>query len=288
MPALAAWGLVWGQWSGLVSLGLSAQAAFGCALVTGAGLAWMSPSPWRRLMVAAGFPLSFALAGLASGLSALWWLLPLAGLALAYPARAWSDAPLFPTSAAALDGLDELIALPPDARVLDAGCGLGHGLQALRRVYPAAQLHGIESSRLLRFGAAWRCRAVRELQLRHGDMWAHDWQPYQLVYLFQRPESMAQAAAKAQREMAPGSWLVSLEFSVPDLQPWAVLARPGTRPVWIYRIDHDAGPATGHDAQGSGAGRTERRERRARLHHQLPSTDIKSISPALHRKNTTC
>ena len=39
---------------------------------------------------------------------------------------------------------------PPGAHVLDAGCGLGHGLQALRRAYPQAQLHGMEWSWPLR------------------------------------------------------------------------------------------------------------------------------------------
>jgi SAM-dependent methyltransferase len=288
LPALLVWLTAWAGWHLARLGGLEPGAALALGGLIGALGAWIERSGWRRLLIGLGFPLAVLLGGPATTLPAWLWPLLLLVLLAAYPVQAWRDAPFFPTPPDALDGLAEQAALPPGAAVLDAGCGLGHGLQALRRVYPAAQLHGIESSRLLRFGAAWRCRAVRELQLRHGDMWAHDWQPYQLVYLFQRPESMAQAAAKAQREMAPGSWLVSLEFSVPDLQPWAVLARPGTRPVWIYRIDHDAGPATGHDAQGSGAGRTERRERRARLHHQLPSTDIKSISPALHRKNTTC
>ena len=36
-----------------------------------------------------------------------------------------------------------------------------------------------------------------------------------MVYLFQRPESMERAFAKATHELAPGCWLVSLEFAVP-------------------------------------------------------------------------
>jgi hypothetical protein len=63
-----------------------------------------------------------------------------------------------------------------------------------------------------------------------------DWGRYQLVYLFQRPESMARAMAKAQAEMAPGSWLVSLEFAVPGVPPHAQLHVPGGRPVWLYRM----------------------------------------------------
>ena len=47
---------------------------------------------------------------------------------------------------------------------------------------------------------------------------------------------MARAAAKAQAEMAPGSWLVSLEFAVPGWLPSAQLRAPGGRVVWLYRM----------------------------------------------------
>ncbi len=67
-------------------------------------------------------------------------------------------------------------------------------------------------------------------------MWKTDWSGYQMVYLFQRPESMARAAAKAQAEMAPGTWLVSLEFAVPGVLPQAQLRAPGGRVVWTYGL----------------------------------------------------
>jgi hypothetical protein len=66
-------------------------------------------------------------------------------------------------------------------------------------------------------------------------MWRTPWSGYDLVYLFQRPESMARAMAKARREMAPGAWLVSLEFEVAGETPLACVQRPGQRPLWVYR-----------------------------------------------------
>ena len=47
---------------------------------------------------------------------------------------------------------------------------------------------------------------------------------------------MARAAAKAQAELAPGAWLVSLEFAVPGVLPSAQLRAPGGRVVWLYRM----------------------------------------------------
>lgn len=233
LPALLCWALAWGHWLGMQSLGAGVGISFASAVLISSALALLATSHWRRLMIAAGFPLSFALSGLASGWSAVWWLLPLGLLAVAYPVRAWSDAPLFPTGAGALDGLDELIDLPANARVLDAGCGLGHGLQALRRVWPRARLEGIEWSRPWRLVAALRCPWA---QIQQGDMWAQSWAEHDLVYLFQRPESMPRAVEKARREMRPGSWLVSLEFEATGLRPHARLQHPGQRPVWIYAI----------------------------------------------------
>ena len=232
-PALLSWAGAWGLWMGLTSLGLSAGMAWGWAVLTSIALALLATSPWRRLMIAAGFPLSFALGGLVNGGSAGWWLLPLVLLAVAYPVRAWSDAPLFPTGATALDGLEEWIDLPANARVLDAGCGLGHGLQALRRVWPTTRLEGIEWSRPWQAIAALRCPWA---QIQRGDMWAQSWAEHDLVYLFQRPESMPRAVEKARREMRPGSWLVSLEFEAQGLRPHARLQQPGQRPVWVYAI----------------------------------------------------
>lgn len=240
LPALAAWALAWGGFWLLRAAGLpDAFAMAGASAVGGAlgiALRWLGATRWRSLIVAGGFPLSLWASGLAGALPAWSWLLPLALLALAYPLSAWRDAPFFPTPAEALDGLATVAPLPRGARVLDAGCGLGHGLGALRRAYPAARLSGVEFSRPLALLARLRCRlhSVRA-EVRRGDMWAADWRGQDLVYLFQRPESLPRAVAKARSELSPGAWLASLEFEAAELQPQAVLDAAGRR-LWLYRV----------------------------------------------------
>ena len=126
--------------------------------------------------------------------------------------------------------------LPQDltgARVLDAGCGLGDGLIALRQAYPLARLEGLEWSRPLRWLCARRCPWARVAQ---GDLWRADWSGYQLVYLFQRPESMPRAVEKAEAELRRGAWLVSLEFEARELIPSAILTCRDGRPVWMYQV----------------------------------------------------
>jgi hypothetical protein len=257
-PALVAWLAAWGGVLVLLPLcadqGWAPAWAWGGAAALGVGLALAlrQASHWRRLFVAAGFPVSALASGLAGAVPAWAWLLPLGLLLAAYPLRAWRDAPLFPTPSDGLDGLAEALPLPAGARVMDAGCGLGHGLVALRRAYPLACIEGVEFSWPLRAAAAWRCRWAR---VRRGDMWAADWSGLALVYLFQRPESMARALAKADAEIGTGGWLVSLDFAVPDVLPTRVLRRPGAQPVWVYRTGERHGAASNPRSIPAGDGR---------------------------------
>lgn len=243
-PALLAWMACWLLTAALRGGGASPWLALATGMVASAALAlaWPGLSGWRRLILGSGFPVAMLGSGLAQGVPAWIWLLPLALLLVAYPLKAWRDAPLFPTPPQALQGLARQLPLPAGAAVLDAGCGLGQGLEALHAEYPQARLAGTEWSWPLALAARWRCRFA---SVRRGDLWADDWSACQLVYLFQRPESMARAWHKACAEMAPGSWLVSLDFAVPDLPPTRVLRRPGAQPVWLYRIaDTGARPAS--------------------------------------------
>jgi hypothetical protein len=242
LPALFAWLLAWAVFVAAASFG--AVPAFALAAAAGVVVALSASGLWRRSLAAGGFPLSALVLGAAPAVPAWGWLLAALPLLLAYPLRAWRDAPFFPTPGNALQGLDTLIHLPAAARVLDAGCGLGHGLQALQRLWPQARYEGVEWSRPLAWCAARRCRFA---SVRRGDMWAPSWAGVELLYLFQRPESMARAYGKAQREMAAGSWFVSLEFAVPDAAPWARLGGEGDRPVWVYRIG--AGHPVGQGAK---------------------------------------
>jgi SAM-dependent methyltransferase len=215
----------------LQSLGSPVLLALLAATVLGVVFSILAGTWWRRVATGLGFPLSLALSG-AAALPAWAWLLPLALLLLIYPLNAWHDAPLFPTPAHALRDLAGKAPIPKDALVLDAGCGLGDGLKALREAYPTAALHGLEWSWLLRALCALRCPWAR---IRQGDIWLADWQPYAMVYLFQRPESMPKAVEKARAELKPGAWLASLEFEARTLQPQATFRCPDGRPVWLYR-----------------------------------------------------
>ena len=233
MPALLVWGLCWVGYSLLAQTGVPTLLAMSAVTVMGVVLSLHQSSRLRRLMMGLGFPVSLLASGLAAGLPTWAWLLPLGLLALTYPAHAWRDAPWFPTPTRALDALAELAPLQPGAAVLDAGCGSGHGLRALRRAYPLSTFVGIEWSPMLTLWSRLSCPWAK---VQRGDMWSLAWESFDLVYMFQRPESMARAWAKARAEMAPGAWLVSLEFEVDELAPTAMFDTPNGKTVRLYRV----------------------------------------------------
>lgn len=220
--ALAVWLAAWALWRAWPTLPL-------LSLLPLALGALLHRRPWRRWIVALGWPLALLVQGAALRPWA-WALLGLALLAL-YPWRQWRDAPLYPTPAGALDGAAAHLPLRHGARVLDAGCGTGAGLRALRRAWPQAQIEGVEASRLLAWVARWRCRGWA--RVRRADLWADDWSVFDLVYLFQRPESMPAALDKARAQLRAGAWLLSLDFPLPGVRAradWPV----GRHRLYLY------------------------------------------------------
>lgn len=233
--AFVLWSLLWLLYLGLTHAGLSGLVATLLASLAGVLASYVavqhSFSRARQLALALGFPVSLWLGGSASA-PAWVWLIPLSLAFLVYPVRAWRDAPLFPTPLQALSAVPALAPLPAGALLLDAGCGLGDGLRALHLAYPQARCVGIEYSWLLSLLARLRCPWAR---VQRGDFWLDDWGHYDLVYLFQRPESMSRAVAKCRAELKPGAWLVSLEFQATELRETSFIQVSPERRVWLYQ-----------------------------------------------------
>ena len=238
LPALVAWSGGLAMLIGTTRLGLPFGLAMLAGLVPTLLVVRFAAPGWRRLVVLAGLPLSVLLVLGAGAVPAWAWLVAVAVLVVIYPIQSWRDAPWFPTPHDALRDLPAQAPLVAGARVLDAGSGLGDGLIALARAYPHAVRVGVEGGWLLAWASRLRLGRAGQTGARvvHGDFWRAEWSGFDLVYLFQRPETMARAWAKASREMRAGAWLVSLEFPVEDLQAAGRAACPDGRPIWIYRV----------------------------------------------------
>ena len=234
-PVLVAWLGGWGVVLLATQMGVSPAGALIAGVMPSLLSVGRAAPGWRRAVVLAGLPTSLALVYGTTFVPPWAWLVAGSALFLIYPVQAWRDAPLFPTPPDALSGLAQVVKLPEAARarLLDAGSGLGDGLRALGRVWPRAQLHGVEGGWMMALLSRLRVPGAR---IRRGDFWGCSWADFDLVYLFQRPESMPRAWAKACAEMAPGTWLVSLEFEVQGVAPAHRLTCPDGRPLWVYRV----------------------------------------------------
>ena len=233
LPALIAWSSAWVCDIALESLGMTNVLSFLGATLLSVLLSNLGTTLWRRCLIVLGFPLSqLLLNSTVMSMPPLAWLGLVILIAAVYPLNAWSDAPLFPTPSKALVEVPKHIQLSAGAKILDAGCGLGDGLRALKSVFPQSEFSGLEMSWPLRFFSALRCPWAK---IRQGNIWLADWSEFDMVYMFQRPESMPKAVEKATLELKPGAWLVSLEFEARTLKPNALVYGSDGRPVWMYQ-----------------------------------------------------
>ena len=235
LPAVLVWLVAWCVFYILQTIGFGFSCAFVVSICLSIALSIAGSTWWRKGFIAFGFPVSALLLTSSVALADLhpWiWLIPLAVLLCIYPIRAWQDAPLFPTPTDTLKDLQHYAPLPARANIMDAGCGLGHGLKALRKAYPDAEITGIEWSWLLSLACRLRCPWAT---IQRGDIWQIDWLSFDMVYLFQRPESMPRAIHKAIRDLKPGAWMVSLEFEAQALISTTQIQTSSGKMLWLYQ-----------------------------------------------------
>ncbi len=119
-------------------------------------------------------------------------------------------------------------------RLLDIGCGDGRLLWRLANALPQAEFVGIESAPVLWLIARWRCRQLKNCEIRFGDFWSADWSAFDRVFAFLSPEPMLRVWRKAGRELPMGGQLLSLAFVVPGIVEDALLPA-GQFDVYVYR-----------------------------------------------------
>ncbi len=184
-------------------------------------------------------------------ISPLWYLAGFAVLSVFYWTSFRTRVPLFLSNRATIDALADL--LPARSiQLLDAGAGTGSAVRPLAARRPESVFCGIEAAPGPWLIGHWLGRALPNLVWRRGDFWAHDWSVYDVVYVFLSPVPMPEVWAKAQREMAPGSLLISNSFAVPAVTPSQTITpeRAGGRPLFVYQMPQQPGDITAQDNAG--------------------------------------
>jgi SAM-dependent methyltransferase len=210
-------GTVW-----LLARGGAPVSYLGAALAQGS---WAALLSWRAGLASWWRIIQFAFAP-ALVLTRMLALPPLVFLAafliflLIYWSTFRTQVPYYPSGRAVWDVVAGL--LPPDrpAAAIDIGSGLGGLVLELARRRPDCRVDGIELAPLpwLASYLRARLRGSRARFLR-GDYNDLDFGRYDLVFAYLSPAAMTALWRKAEREMRPGSVLVSYEFTVVDREP---------------------------------------------------------------------
>jgi hypothetical protein len=186
------------------------------AFSTFAAMRWHDRKWWCLIHTA--FPL-FILLAISFSIDPRWYLAAFLLCWMVFGGVLRNRVPLYLSNSQALEQLGEQV--PQGARLLDIGAGTGTVLAWFMRYRPDVQADGIEFAwlpwllgriRLANSAAGWQ----------HGDAFAADLAEYDVVYAYLSPEPMGLLWEKAQKEMRPGSLLISNSFDIPNVPPQRV------------------------------------------------------------------
>jgi len=164
-------------------------------------------------------------------------------LYLVFSNTARERVPLYLTNRPTTDALLSLMRQRGAIRFTDLGSGLGGVVRALDG--EGRRAAGVESAPMVWLVSAVLSKLQGRGQILRQDIWSTDISDEDIVYVFLSPEPMPQLYEKAQREMKPGSLLVSNSFAVPDVEAseiWELADRRKTR-LYLYDMNKpDCGP----------------------------------------------
>lgn len=158
-------------------------------------------------------------------------------LYLVFSNTARERVPLYLTNRVTADALLSLMKQRNAKRFIDLGSGLGGVVRAMDGEGRYAE--GVESAPMVWFVSMVLSKLQRRGQILRQDIWSTDVSDKDIVYVFLSPEPMPQLYAKAQREMKPGSLLVSNSFAVPGVEAaeiWELADRRKTR-LYLYEMN---------------------------------------------------
>ncbi len=156
----------------------------------------------------------------------------------------YKKAPFVPIPKEILQNIVNALALRPDDMFYDLGCGDGRVLDAALAAQPKIHCFGVEYDPWPAFLARWRLRKHIKNNLARiirGDMFKQDFNQATVIYTYLFPEYMNKLLPKLQRELKPGSRLVSCDFFFANKEPLEIidLNRPKNklgRFIYIYQF----------------------------------------------------
>jgi hypothetical protein len=227
----------------LATVWLLARAGFpqswlGVSIVQGAwaaGLAWRAglASWWRAIQFL--FPPALLLARQAADALALppsAFLAVFLFMLLLYWSTFRTQVPYYPSGRRVWEEVARQLPADRPLRIIDIGSGLGGLVLDLARRRPDCALSGIELAPLPWLASSLRARLTRSrARFLLGDYESLNFGNYDVVFAYLSPAAMGGLWRKAEREMRPGSVLLSYEFAIAEREPDQRLVTTDSRKI---------------------------------------------------------
>lgn len=171
-------------------------------------------------------------------LAAGWYLAGFISLVLFYWSTFTTQVPLYLSRRQVWRAVAMQLPNRSGLRCIDLGSGLGGWVNYLARLRRDCHFKGIESAPLPSLIGKLRTLFQSNAAIAWGDFWHHDLSAYDVVFAYLSPVPMPDLWKKAQREMRPGSVLISYRFSIPGVAPSAVIELQdlGRTQLYLWRL----------------------------------------------------
>jgi SAM-dependent methyltransferase len=140
----------------------------------------------------------------------------------------FSTAPFIPIPKSILAQIIEALDIPDNGLVYDLGCGDGRVLSHAARRHPQAKFIGVEKNFIPYWIAKCRTRKNSRITISKNDFFATDLSNASCVYVYLFPSLMPKLLEKFQKELRPGTTVVSCDFRMADKEPERII-RTGRR-----------------------------------------------------------
>ncbi len=149
-----------------------------------------------------------------------------------------TQVPFYPSRPRVWTNVAKIIPQSQPIRMIDIGSGLGDLVMHIAKERADSEIIGIEIAPLpwlISKVRGWLAKSNAYFKL--GNYHALNFFYYDVIFAYLSPAAMAALWEKAQREMSPGSMLISYEFDIPGVKPSFIVPGEGSSPtLYVWKI----------------------------------------------------
>jgi len=136
------------------------------------------------------------------------------------------DAPFVPVPSVVLPEITKALGIRENSVVYDLGCGEGKVLMACASSQPKAEYVGYEISLavfILAWIRIWKTKKYRSIKVFRKNFFGADLSKATHVFTYLMPKQMEKLEEKFERELAPGTRLVTCSFPLKIKEPSSII-----------------------------------------------------------------